>query len=224
VLLDLFPEVRASVPEAELHIFGYDQAARNAAERVPLPPGVTIRGALGKRQLAAELQAAAVFVYPCTFAETFCTSVAEAQAAGLPVVTTALAALTERVDQGEDGYLVAGPAGEPSARREFVNAVVGLLTNDGLRQRMGEQSAGKARRAYGWEVVARQWECELRPMSDRPACLPPVVSQLDLLAPEHLRLSDRGAQGEVPPEEADRWIRADWASYGLDPAEVPGLH
>jgi hypothetical protein len=58
---------------------------------------------------------------------------------------------------------------------------------------------------------------------ERPLNVPSVHTDLDLLVPEVLRLSDRGAEGHVPPALAEQWLRDDWASYGLDPADVPGL-
>jgi glycosyltransferase involved in cell wall biosynthesis len=219
VLLELFPDIRAAVPDAELHVFGYDQAG--GALSVNLPPGVVMRGAVDKRQLAAELRQASVYAYPCTFNETFCTSVAEGQAAGLPVVASARAALTERVDHGRDGYLIAGPADQPRARRAFVDAVVQLLRDDLLRQRMGEQAALKAQRGYNWEAVALQWERQLLPSMDRPVRVPALDGLPDLLAPELLHLSDRGAEADVPPATAAQWLMDDWASYGFDPAAAP---
>jgi glycosyltransferase involved in cell wall biosynthesis len=218
VLLELFPEIRAAVPEAQLQVFAYDESGPSSGET-----GVVMRGAVDKRQLAAELQQAAVFVYPCTFSETFCTSVAEAQAAGLPVVTTGLAALNERVDHDRDGYLVAGPADSPSARREFADTVIGLLRDNATRGRMGGEALGKARRCYDWEAVASQWERVLLPCADRPVRPPRLDPQLDLLAPELLHLSDRGASADVPAALAEEWLRDQWATYGLDPAGTPGL-
>jgi glycosyltransferase involved in cell wall biosynthesis len=224
VLLELFPTIRAAVPDAELHVFGYDQA-NGAGPVAPsagvVMPGVVIRGAVDKRQLAAELHQAAVYAYPCTFNETFCTSVAEGQAAGLPVVATARAALTERVDHGQDGYLVAGPAAEPRARQAFVDAVVRLLRDDSLQRRMGEQAAVKARQCYSWDAVALQWERQLLPSRDLPVRVPSLDGHPNLLTPELLHLSDRGVEGDVPAAAAEQWLRDDWASYGFDAADAP---
>lgn len=223
VLLDLFSDIRAAVPGAELHVFGYDQSRNGTVPAPSFGPGVSMRGALDKQHLSAELHAATLFAYPCTFSETFCTSVAEAQAAGLPVVTTATAALCERVDHGRDGLLVQGPATGPSARQAFVDAVVGLLQDEPNRRRMGELAAAKARKCYDWDAVARHWETELEPTADRPVGLPSIDAGMDLLAPELLRLSDRGAEGQVPAALAEQWLRAEWAGYGLDPDSAPGL-
>jgi glycosyltransferase involved in cell wall biosynthesis len=220
VLLELFPQVRNAVPEAELHVFGYDQAGTDGAGR-HLPPGIVFRGAVDKQQLARELEQAALYVYPCTFDETFCTSVAEAQAAGLPVVATGLAALNERVDDGRDGYLITGPAGHPFARDDFVDAVIRLLTDHDLRGRMGVEAEKKARRAYDWDVVAAHWQRKLGWTRDRPISFPALDPNIELLTPALLHLSDRGAHGQVPAALAEQWLRGNWSSYGFDPSGAP---
>jgi len=127
VLLLLFPRVRAAVPEAELHIFGSEYRREDVLSHLQeaLPgatgPGIFWRGALGKSALAHELRSAAVMAYPCTFKETFCLAVAEAQAAGLPVVTSDRAALAERVTDGSDGFLIPGRHGKPRATKRLLS-------------------------------------------------------------------------------------------------------
>ncbi len=118
-LLDLFPRIRAVVPEAELHIFGYEHTDAQALPdlRGATQPSVRWPGSLGKRALAHELRSAGLMAYPCTLKETFCTAVAEAQAAGLPVVTSDRAALAERVTHGVDGFLTIAASWEAELQR-----------------------------------------------------------------------------------------------------------
>src|SRR5947209_2370990 len=86
-LLRLFVQVRDVIPEAELHIFGYEYGKTEVLRQLQadLPgatqPGVCWRGSLSKSALASELRSAAIMAYPSTFKETFCLAVAEAQAA-----------------------------------------------------------------------------------------------------------------------------------------------
>jgi hypothetical protein len=63
---------------------------------------------VSKAELAAAWRRSAVWFYPCTFAETFCLTALEAQAAGTAVVCSDLAALQNTV--GERGNLVHGDA------------------------------------------------------------------------------------------------------------------
>ena len=225
-LLRMFPEIRAAAPGAELHVFGYEYGGAGPAD---LPgadqPGVVWRGALAKSALAAELREAAVFAYPCTFKETFCTAAAEAQAAGLPVVTSDRAALAERVEDGVDGVLVRAKPGEtPGYEAAFVAAVVRLLRDDRLWEAQSAAAAAKARRFYDWDAIAIGWEERLtRLIAGRAAAAPEVDPGLDLLDPDLLRVAERQAEAVVPPGRAAAWLREAWASYGYDPDGVPGL-
>jgi glycosyltransferase involved in cell wall biosynthesis len=231
VLLRLFPRVRAAVPEAELHIFGAEYRCEGVPSHLQeaLPgatgPGVFWRGALGKSALAHELRSAAVMAYPCTFKETFCLAVAEAQAAGLPVVTSDRAALAERVTDGVDGFLMPGRPGKPPGYEEaFVQAVVRLLREDDLWERMGTEAAAKARRLYDGEAIAAGWEQELTNLArGREPLPPPLDPALDLLDPRLLAVTEGEASARVPPALAGQWLRQAWASYGYDPRRIPGL-
>src|SRR5262249_4306940 len=67
----------------------------------------------------------------------------EAVAAGLPVITTAIAALPEAVHPGESGLLV--PAGDTHALEQAVTA---LVDNPRLRRQMGRASYELACRKF----------------------------------------------------------------------------
>ncbi|HEX9039373.1 MAG TPA: glycosyltransferase family 4 protein [Ktedonobacterales bacterium] len=226
VLARLFPQIRLAVPDAELHIFGYDgpEAIGSALKAALAQPGVYWRGSLGKKALAGELRAAGIMAYPCTLKETFCTAVAEAQAAGLAVVTSDRAALAERVEDGVDGALIRGRPGpeEPEYQRAFVEAVVRLAQDGESRARMGSAAAAKARRQYNWETIAQQWEEELLDLVNGREPQPPrLTPDLDLLDPSLLQVRDRGASAQAPAALAQEWLRAAWVSYGYAEREIP---
>jgi GT2 family glycosyltransferase len=73
-----------------------------------------------------------VFVLPSR-SEPFGIACVEALASGLPVVATAVGGLTDIVEPGEDGYLVA-----PGDSRALGNAIETLLASEPLRRAMGE--------------------------------------------------------------------------------------
>jgi glycosyltransferase involved in cell wall biosynthesis len=226
VLLRLFPQVRAAVPEAELHIFGCEYAKATTLPDFSgaLQPGAYWRGALSKSALAHELLSAGIMAYPSTFLETFCLSVAEAQAAALPVVTSDRGALAERVSDGVDGFLIGGRPKKPEYEVAFVDAVIRLLREDDLWARMGAEAARKARRLYNGDVIASEWEEELEHLVAGREPLPPRFGpSLDLLAPSALTVTEGQASAQVPPALARQWLREAWASYGYDPDDIPGL-
>ena len=122
VLVGLWPQIRERVPDAELHIFyGFnvlDAVARQnpqlqdfkrgllamIEEQGGEKAGIFLRGRVGQRELADEMGKARVWAYPTAFLETSCIGAMEARAAGLPIVTSDLAALHETV--GDHGVLV----------------------------------------------------------------------------------------------------------------------
>lgn len=76
----------------------------------------------------------------------------EAMAAGVPCVATAVGGVPETVTDGVEGLLV--PASDPQA---LASACGRLLSDDALRDRMGEASMAKARQ-HGIEPAVRQIE------------------------------------------------------------------
>jgi glycosyltransferase involved in cell wall biosynthesis len=220
VLLAVFSAIRSAVPNVELHVFGYDSV--DAFDAIPgaVQPGVVYRGRMIKSALADELRRAAVMAYPCTFTETFCTSVAEAQAAGLPVVTRDLGSLAERVTNGVNGEVIAGEPTDPRFREAFANAVITLL-GDSTRWRAQSTAAVEhARLSYDWRTIAGQWEDGLSELVTGPPRAPTTPRARDLTTSERLRLEDRGAVGSVPSDTAIRWLCDAWDSYGYDPDEL----
>jgi hypothetical protein len=89
---------------------------------------------------------------------------------------------------------------------------------------MGVEAEKKARRAYDWDVVAAHWQRKLGWTRDRPISFPALDPNIELLTPELLHLSDRGAHGQVPAALAEQWLRGNWSSYGFDPSGAPSIH
>lgn len=136
-LLDMWPEIRRLWPKAELRVFygfeGWEAVAKMTQDRAMMQrihqakslcqslPGVKLMGRVSQTELAREFLAAEVWAYPTWFEETSCITAMEAQAAGLHVITTALAALNETV--GAEGTLIAGDPRTPEYRDKFIVAL-----------------------------------------------------------------------------------------------------
>jgi glycosyltransferase involved in cell wall biosynthesis len=169
VLLDLFPRIRAELPEAELHVFyGFDNWDKSLSAR-PDPaqlawrariaeamaqPGVHYRGRVGQRQLAGEMLKSDVWLYPTSFHETSCITALEAQAAGVACVCSDLAALTTTV--GDRGVLLPGDPRSPEYQARAVAAAVDLVRDrprrDALTMRARAWALGQT-----WDAVAAEW-------------------------------------------------------------------
>lgn len=123
---------------------------RNGLEiigRIGLEPG---EKDLPSQRLTRYYQAADLFVFP-TAVETFGIVVAEAMAAGLPVVTTAAPGVEELVQEGVSGRKV-----RPDDVEALAGAIRDLLSNEKVRSRMARAAKERAR-PYHWERVARQY-------------------------------------------------------------------
>jgi glycosyltransferase involved in cell wall biosynthesis len=96
-VLGLWEEIERRVPSATFDVFApkSHQAAANAGRHAQ--SGVSFRGNSARSGLARELMTARVLLIPGHRDETFCLAAAESTAAGAPIVTMGLGALSERV-------------------------------------------------------------------------------------------------------------------------------
>jgi glycosyltransferase involved in cell wall biosynthesis len=135
-LLDAAEILAARRPEFKLLIAGRRGNASAELERVSSRPALSGRvHFLGHRDDVPELLAAAdVFAFPSHY-EGLGGSVIEAMALGLPIVTTAVPALLEVVESGENALVV--PPGRPGQLAEALDA---LLEDADLRARLAARS------------------------------------------------------------------------------------
>ena len=126
----------------------YIEHLRRLAE--PLDGHVIFAGPLAFADLPLALALADVYVQPSVF-EAFGLPVVEAMASGLPVVASDGGALPEQVEQGVTGYVV--PAGDA---RELAAALVRVLADPGLAERLGRAGLERARRSLTWDMAAER--------------------------------------------------------------------
>ncbi|MEA2493923.1 MAG: hypothetical protein QOJ29_1834 [Thermoleophilaceae bacterium] len=172
-LLDLWPDVHARVPDAELHHCRaaiYERLAersaaaaevlRRVADRTAACPGVVAHGGLSQPKLASLLCRSRVWAHPSFSAltgepwlETSCIAAIEAQAAGCAVVASAWGALPEVV---KAGALVSGPPRSARWRRELVEQIVAGLT-DAAVGATAVANGPPAVRDMSWTEVGRRF-------------------------------------------------------------------
>ena len=116
-------------------------------------PGVRDMGRVEQKALAAAMLGAGVLAYPTWFTETSWIGGMEAQAAGLRIVTSPIAALNETVF--DRGSLIDGDWLSEEYQGAFIGAVVEALTEpeDGRR----EEIRAHAREHFSWDGVVEQW-------------------------------------------------------------------
>lgn len=76
----------------------------------------------------------------------------EAFAAGLCVIATRVGGIPEVVDDGHTGMLVS-----PRNPTELASAMQRLLSDPGLRERLGCSAKARARECYAWEIIASRF-------------------------------------------------------------------
>jgi D-inositol-3-phosphate glycosyltransferase len=130
-----------------------DEMVRLQALREGLGIGevVTFLGAQDQDTLPYYYAAAEMVVMPSDY-ESFGMVALEAMACGTPVIASDVGGLAYLVKHGRTGYRV--PARDPGA---LASKMTRLLTDEGLRRRMGQRAACWAE-AYSWEVIAERIE------------------------------------------------------------------
>ena len=169
LLAEIFPRILQHEPNARLFLSAYDNPVDSMREfyancnalAARLGDRVVNLGALTKAQLYEVYLNAGVYVYPTPspqaldFDEVSCISAMEAQACGLPFVTTARGALPETIAPGA-GALITAPIGMPAYYDSFVTETLRLMRSPSdwrEASRRGEERAA----TYGWDGVAEQW-------------------------------------------------------------------
>lgn len=168
VLLDCWADIKASVPQAELHLFyGFknweygaqfhpgqpeliERLKKQIAEMAPL--GVVFHDRVNQEDLANEFLSAGAWIFPTWFTETSCIGAMEAQAAGLQIVTSNLAALKETV--GDRGVLLDGEWTSPEYKEAFIAAVVAAMKEPRDRLPLMQY----AKNNMSWETLAVEWQ------------------------------------------------------------------
>jgi glycosyltransferase involved in cell wall biosynthesis len=172
VLLEMWPEIRKQVPDAELaycYSAVYDAVAdQNPAiaahrdrirELAAASEGTQSLGSLPQQELARLMRSSLVWAHPsyCTpenvpFHETSCIGAMEAQAAGCVVVASDWGALSETVEVGR--LVNSGPLSD-RWRAGFVREIVDGLTS-AETQAWAQAEGPAAATDLGWDGVARE--------------------------------------------------------------------
>lgn len=159
LLLNAWPQIRARVPHATLHVVGAPEEIIEMSDHAVLAGGyfwqraqelktgldiahkaggVQLLGRLPREALLRELEAAACFAFPAEVSapsETFSISLLECCDIGVPVVLTPVDAL-ESIYANSGALLVPGPARETMPA--FVDSVCSVLTDRDLARAVSD--------------------------------------------------------------------------------------
>jgi glycosyltransferase involved in cell wall biosynthesis len=163
-LLDLWSaRVAPAVPGAELHLYAgaavYGEVGGAKEQRMAAvlqradalaAMGVRRHTPVGRAALTEVLAGARAMLYRGDPGETFCLSLAEAQAMGVPAVVQPLGCVAERIADGVSGQVAADDDA-------FAAAAVAVLRDDDLWRRW-HRGALQTQRGLGWDEVAARYE------------------------------------------------------------------
>lgn len=145
VLFEAMAALKEVAPQLRLQVVG-DGCDRTLLEQLASQLGldeqVEFLGYRSQREVRQYLQTSDLFVLP-SFAEGVPVSLMEAMAAGVPVISTRIAGISELVEDGHSGYLVAPGNGQQLAER-----VYRLWADAELRQAFGEAGRQQVSQAF----------------------------------------------------------------------------
>lgn len=165
-LLEMWPDIRKAVPDAELEIFYgwqlfdkfYSSNPSSMAWKAKMvemmgQDGIIKHGRLSQPELEEEMKTCGIWAFPTHFGEINCISAIKAQAFGCEPVVVNYAALQETVQFGRK---VEGDIYDDETKEEYKKQLIDALNNpmnDGKRKEMQEWAKEK----YAWEKVATDW-------------------------------------------------------------------
>jgi phosphatidylinositol alpha-1,6-mannosyltransferase len=151
-LLDAWPDVLRSVPDAQLVFVGEGDDVhrlRDKAAALGVGGQVMFAGFASESELIGFYRAAAVFAMPSR-SEGFGLVYLEAMSHGLPCIASVDDAAGEVVEDGETGFLV-----RQDDRAALTDRVVRLLTDEPLRRQMGAAGQRRLQERFSYDRFAR---------------------------------------------------------------------
>ena len=120
---------------------------KNLVSQLGLTEQTTFPGFVAGLDKDLLLQGSDIFVLP-SFSENFAIAVAEALAAGLPVIITPDIQISPEIAQAKAGLVV------PGEEKPIGDAIASLLSSPQQRQILGENGKSLANRRYCWNAIA----------------------------------------------------------------------
>ncbi len=140
---NVFPKIRARVPDAVLTVIGKNPPAELAGS------GVQVTGYVEDLSpLLAETQA---FVVPLHAGGGMRVKIIDAWCWGLPIISTTIGAEGIAVQNGVD-ILIADTAAD------FAEAVIRVLQSPALRRSLAENGRRTVVQKYNWRTIYTQWD------------------------------------------------------------------
>ncbi len=154
-LIKAFALINQQFPDSSLRIAGsadadYLQRCEQEIVANKLNDKVQLLGNISIKDVQYELSKANCLVIP-SFQENAPLTIAEAMAAGVPVVGANVGGIPEMVDDGKTGFLI-----DPFSTKSICDAVIKIISNKALADSMGHYARQIARERFSASTVAEK--------------------------------------------------------------------
>ncbi len=153
ILLDALKQIKKNIPDTQLVIVGdgnYRQYYENLACELDLERNVVFKGRLYGKKLVEEYQKTTVCVLP-TSNDNFPTVLIEAMACSTPVIGTSVGSIPDIINHLDNGLLI-----PPQDSKALADALLTLLNNKSLSEKMGRNGYTKIKENLTWEHQSKK--------------------------------------------------------------------
>jgi len=210
-LIQCWPQVLQSCPQAELHVFGKDGRAADGQSMQEYLLGllddrqqasVQFYGHQPRETLFEALQVARLAVFP-SYAEAFALAPLEAMTRQCPTIYSRRGSGPELIRDGEDGLLI-----DPDDVAGLAQTILRLLSDDDLARRLGHAGAQRVRQHFALPQIVAQNEVFYRGCihAFRPAALG-RTSVTAVAATSNAEAATAGERSPIPRGAAPRAVR-----------------
>ena len=127
-----------------------EQSLRELAKQLEIEDYVTFLGYVPDEKLPSLYSASDIFVLPAIY-ENFPFAILEAQATGLPVVSTKVGGIPEFLADKENGFLI-----DPGDEKQLTQRVLTLLQDPKLAEEMGRRGRKLIEEKFAWRLITSQ--------------------------------------------------------------------
>jgi glycosyltransferase involved in cell wall biosynthesis len=155
LLLRSIPSVLQEFSDVKFVISGKgfkqkEESLRNLAKQLDIENHVTFMGYVPDEKLPNLYSASDIFVLPAIY-ENFPFAILEAQATGLPVISTKVGGIPEFLVDNENGFLI--DAGDSA---QLTQRVLALLQDPKLAKEMGMRGRKLIEEKFSWRLITSQ--------------------------------------------------------------------
>jgi glycosyltransferase involved in cell wall biosynthesis len=155
ILLQSIPPVLKEFGDVKFAISGTgfkkkEASLRNLAKQLDIEDYVTFLGYVPDEKLPNLYAASDIFVLPAIY-ENFPFAILEAQATGLPVISTKVGGIPEFLTDNENGFLI-----DPGDSSQLTQKVLALLQDPKLAKEMGDRGRRLIEEKFDWRLITSQ--------------------------------------------------------------------